>query len=184
MIGKADKQLLDRIDRLAQSSMNDPASAAQTLREIYQTMGPLKERLTRPSSPTRIYKVPFAGQSVIVASTGNVTIPGVIMPWPKLGRVIGVKAICAQGIDLGTHLTLQITDQDGYSFFTNGTTPVGVTFAALTGNTFDQGGWYSYLDRNVVPSEQWTVTVGTDDPVPGGGSTTYTPEVTFLVDET
>lgn len=184
MIGTREKDLLDRIDRLASSGMTDPASAAQTLREISQTVSPLKERLTRPVSPTRIYTVPFAGQSVVVANTGIVTIPPVVMTWPKLGRVIGVKALCVQGMDLATHLTLQIQDQSTYSFFQNGAGPAPVTFAALTGNVWELASYFPFLDRDVAPSEQWTITVGTLDPEPTiVSSNTYTPEVTFLFED-
>ena len=184
MIGTKDKDLLDRLDRLASTGAADPASALQTLREVALTVGPLKERLTRPRAPTRLYTVNFGGQSLIVANTGITPIEGVVIKWPRAGRVIGVRAVCAQGLDLNTHLTLWLRDQDGVPFFSDGQSEAGITFSSLQTDPQNNAGYYPFLDRVVKPSEQWTCDINTLDPIPGGGSTTYTPEVVFLFDDT
>ena len=182
MLGRTDNQALDRIERLVAAGMADPAAAVANMAEIYQTLGPFKERLTRPRVPQRLYVVPFVG-AVTVSSTAITGIADTPLQWPKKCRVVGFKGIVREGLTLSSHVTIRVKDQNGYSFFSNGTSDAFVSLAQLQGNAYDQGGWFPFLETLVKPGEQWQIAASSGDSLPGSGSTNYTPEVIFLVDE-
>jgi hypothetical protein len=167
---------------LAQSTSGDPAvaNARAWLTRL--------EGSTRLSSPKRIFKVPFAS-GVIVASTGIQATPLTPFVFPFDCRVVGLKGTVVEGLNLVTHVAVQITDEDGRPMFTNGgqagqsSVSVPITFAGLQGNAFEQGGFNKELfDRDVAANKQWMFQCTSLDAVPGSGSTTYTPELLIEVE--
>jgi hypothetical protein len=117
-----------------------------------------------------------------VASTGITSTPRTSFTFPTNGRIIGVKGMVREGMNLLSHVTLSVADQDGRFFFTNGQAEAFVSFAILTGNAYDQGGFFPMFFRDVNANEQWSFMCSSGDAIPGSGSTTYTPEVELLME--
>lgn len=145
------------------------------------------ESSTRLSSPTKVFVVPFA-TAVIVAS-GGIT-PTALTPFvfPFDCRVLGLKGMVLEGMNLLSHVAVSISDEDSKPLFTNGGqagqsgAAAPITFASLVGNAYDQAGFYQFLDRDVTAGSQWMIQCTSKDALPGSGSTTYTPELSILVE--
>lgn len=169
--------------QLAGATSTDPAigSARSLITRL--------EASTRLSSPQRIFSVPFSS-AVVVASTGIVPTAPTPFVFPIDCRVIGIKGMVLEGMNLLSHVALTITDEENYPIFTNGGqagqsgVAAPVTFASLVGNPYDQGGFYRFLDRDIQAQRQWMIQCTSKDAVPASGSTTYTPELLILVELT
>lgn len=183
MLNQRDREVLDRIVRLVQGGQVDPAAAIANMRELADLAEPLRQRLTTPGLPYDFYTVSFNSPGkVTVANTGITPIPASPIVFSKGGRIVGVKASVREGYNLGTHVVLQIKDQRGYSFFSNGTSDDYVSCSALASADISMAGWFRFLGVEVKRGEQWTVAATSKDALPGAGSTDYTPEVIFMVE--
>lgn len=183
MLGYRNQQLLNEAIALCQQGGVDPATGMKNLAVVLERLLRLKSRFEAPKPTDRVYTVPFVG-SVIVASGGITPIGTTTMNWPKDGLIVGMKATVREGLSLVTHITLSVKDETQYPFFSNGTGDGFVSPAILQGNVYDQGGWFPLFEgMPVKASTQWYLQASSADSLPVSGSTSYTPEVCFLVDE-
>lgn len=180
-LSKGEQNHFNALEQLVDRAQGDPQAAFSAIADVRAGLTRLRGYLNR-TRPERLYKVPFTG-GVVVASTGIVPTQPTPFTFPKAGRIIGFRAIVLEDIADVTHVTLSIKNPDGLPFFSNGTSEAFISFAALSGVPFEQGaGWFPFLYERVAPNEQWTFTCSSSDPLPSSGSTTYTPEITLLVE--
>jgi hypothetical protein len=163
-----------------QAAQGSPSASPQAIADLLSSADEMR-RIFNSVSPVRAYRVQFQ-TPVIVANTGIT--PTALTPFnfPKPGRVIGLKGMVREGLNLVTHVCIGAQDAEGYQFFQNGTAGDFMSIAAMSGNPYDQAGWFPFFFRSVRQNEQWSFVATSLDALPGAGSTTYTPELWILME--
>jgi ABC-type amino acid transport substrate-binding protein len=170
-----DREALARIESLARSGMHSAPLAMQSSPQIAELASALAASMDRRYVPSRILTPPLPG-SIVVGTTPLVS---AAFTFQDPGRVVGVRGIVIEGWDLLPHVEIQILDQAGLSFVTNGRGPAFVNLGNLAGFS-KLGSSFFPLEIPVMRGETWTVSARSRDT---SGTATYTPELAFLFEQ-
>lgn len=163
---------------LARTAASDPQAAVRDASNIARLLSAAAPSFRDDAAPTMLV-TPTVVQSVVVANTGITPTARIPIKWPRNGRVCGISGTVAQGHALTSHVTISLLMEGVSYLFTNGSGEGFIPLSILSGANAN-GLAYFPVDWRVTPQQNWTIQYSSMDPLPGAGSTTYTPYAVFM----